>query len=105
MTTKRDDDAVSALREVAESLLLTQRAMASDVAEMASAVVENTKATEQVGNLLVEAVSRLDATIDKLDAMEGRLGRYLQDAAKQQSGIRVVEERLRVLEGGLSGQR
>lgn len=100
-----DKDLAGALREVSESLLATQRVMASDVADMAAAITENTKATEQIGSLLVEAVSRLGAAIDKLDTMEERLGRYLQDAAKQQSGIRVVEERLRVLEGGLSGQR
>lgn len=96
-------DALVALREVAESLLLTQRAMGNDVADMASAVTENTKATEQVSNLLIEAVSRLGAAIDKLDTMEERLGRYLQDAAKQQSGIREVDSRLKAVELRLVG--
>lgn len=96
-------DALVALREVAESLLLTQRAMGNDVADMASAVTENTKVTEQVSNLLIEAVSRLGAAIDKLDTMEERLGRYLQDAAKQQSGIREVDSRLKAVELRLVG--
>lgn len=89
-----------ALREVAESLLSTQKAMAEDVAEMASAITENTKATEQLGNLLVEGIGRLGAAIDKLVALEERFGTYVQDAAKQQSGIRDVDRRLRLLEGG-----
>ncbi len=105
MSDHTKQDPLVALREVAELLLLAQRSMASDIAEMASAVTETTKATEQVGNMLVEAVSRLGGCIDKLDAMEDRLGRYLQDAAKQQSGIRDVDKRLRVLEGGLRGER
>ncbi len=96
MTTKAN--AIQALTEVAESLALTQRELGQDVADMAAAVVENTKATEQVSNLLVEAVSRLGSAIDKLGELEGRLGRYLNDTAKQESGIRQVDERLRKLE-------
>lgn len=98
MTDQPKPDPLVALRETAELLLLTQRTMGSDIADMASAVTENTKATEQVSNLLVEAVSRLGAAIDKLDIMEERLGRYLQDAAKQQSGIREVDRRVKELE-------
>ncbi len=96
MTTKAN--AIQALTEVAETMALTQRELGNDIADMASAVVENTKATEQVSNLLVEAVSRLGATIDKLVELEGRLGRYLTTAEKQESGIRQVDARLRNLE-------
>ncbi len=98
MSDQTKPDPLVALREVAELLLLTQRTLASDIAEMASAVTENTKATEQIGNLLVEAVQRLGGAVDKLDTMEERLGRYLQDAAKQQSGIRDVDRRLKQVE-------
>lgn len=97
-------EAAVALREVAESLLTTQKAMSEDVADMAAAIVENTKATEQLGNLLVEAIGRLGGAIDKLVALEERFGRYVQDSAKQQSGIRQVDERLRQLEKTL-GER
>ncbi len=96
MTTK--PNAVQALTEVAETLALTQRELGSDIADMAAAVLENAQATEQVSNLLVEAVSRLGAAIDKLGELEARLGRYLTTAEKQESGIRQVDARLRNLE-------
>jgi hypothetical protein len=95
-----DKDPIEALREVAESLLLTQQAMSEDVADMAAAITENTKATEQLGNLLVEGIGRLGAMMDEHKLLQERIGAYVQDAAKQQSGIRDVDRRLRVLEGG-----
>jgi hypothetical protein len=105
MTRAEELEAITSLREVAECLLDTQKAMGEDVAEMASAITENTKATEQLGNLLVEGIGRLGSAIDKLVSLEERFGAYVQDSAKQQSGIRDVDRRLRVLEGGVGGER
>jgi hypothetical protein len=120
--TKEETDAIVALRETAECLLLTQQEMGRDIADMASAVTELTTTSENLVNglhsvkLLELAVTQLGETVTaytgKLGALfdeqretSERLGRYLQDAAKQQSGIRQVEARLRVLEGGQVGER
>lgn len=88
-------DPIEALREVAESLLLTQQALAEDVADMAAAITENTKATEQLGNLLVEGIQRLGAMMDEHKLLQERVGSYIKDAAKQQSGIREVDQKLK----------
>lgn len=120
MTTKLEP--TDALRETAECLLLTQREMASDVADMAAAVVsaseaserllaalgvidELKRAVEQVGEALPFLTRKLGELFDQQQETQAQLGRYIQDAAKQSSGIRQVEARLRLLEGGRSEQR
>lgn len=116
------DDVTGALRETVEAVMATQKAMGEDVAEMASAVTELTstaeklinalasidelaRAVEQLGNTVTTYTGKLGALYDAQTETAERLGRYLQDAAKQQSGIRDVDKRLRVLEGGAVGER
>lgn len=105
------------LREVAEALLSTQKAMGEDVAEMAAAVTELAqtgeqlvkalgsidelrRSVEQLGEMMHAYTSKMGELHDQQVETAAQLGRYLQDAAKQQSGIRDVDRRLRLLEGG-----
>ncbi len=87
-----------ALREVSESLLITQRRMAEDIAEMNSVVVEHTLGSAQLGDAVLTAISRMGAMFDRLEELEARFGRYLQDQEKNQSSVREVDRRLRLVE-------
>ncbi len=109
------------LREVAESLLSTQKAMGDDVAEMALAVTALTENSEalikalgdikeltgsvaQLGEMMHAYTSKMGELHDQQVETAAQIGRYIQDAAKQQSGIRDVDRRLRAIEGGV-GER
>lgn len=129
-----DQDPIVALRETAECLLLTQREMASDVAEMATAVTEQAqtaerlsdalgvvdelkRAVEQLGealpglSVLPHLTGKLAELFDAHKELQSQVGRYITDASKQESGIRHVDERLKELErrlqlpGATHGQR
>ena len=95
---EKQDPAVVALREVAEAMLITQQEMGRDIADMAAVVVEHTQSTAILADAVLTATSRLGVALDKLEELEKRFGSYVQDTAKQQSGIRQVDERLRALE-------
>lgn len=96
------DPSVVALREVIEALMATQREMGRDIADMASVIVEHTQSTAILADAVLSATSRLGIALDKLEELEKRFGSYVQDTAKQQSGIRQVDERLRSLEAKLA---
>lgn len=115
-------DTTGALREVSESLLATQKLMAEDVADMAEAVTELTKATEgianamssidelrraveQLGDTVVSYTGKLGQLYDAQAETTAQLGRYISDVSKQQSGIREVDKRLRALEERPGGER
>ncbi len=114
---------VAALRETVEAVMVVQKAMGDDVADMAQAVTELTKTAEALANALSDikeltnSVAQLGEMMHAYTAKMGELhdqqvetsaqiGRYIQDAAKQQSGIRDVDRRLRAIEGGAArGER
>ncbi len=117
MTTEAPDPVVS-LRETAECLLITQREMGEDVAQMAQSVTELTnttealanamgtldelrRAVEQLGEMMAMFTGKVGQLYDQQRETAEQIGRYIQDAAKQQSGIRDVDRRLRAIEGGL----
>lgn len=117
----RPVEPIDALRETVEAVMATQKELGSDVAQMAQAVTELTetaeklvnalasidelrRAVEQLGETVVAYTGKLGQLYDAQEETSAQLGRYLQDAAKQQSGIRDVDRRLRAIEGGL-GQR
>ncbi len=104
--------------EVVECCALTQREMGEDVAQMQQAVTELTttaeaivnrldvldelrRAVEQLGDAVTSYTGKLGALYDLQRETSEQLGRFIQDAAKQQSGIRDVDRRLRAIEGGL----
>jgi hypothetical protein len=105
-------DPIVALRETAELLLLTQKEMGRDVADMAMAVTEQAqtaetmanaigtidelrRAVEQLGDAFLEYPKRLAEIFDAQRELQAQLGRFITDASKQQSGIRQVDQRLR----------
>ncbi len=90
--------ATEGLREASESLLVTQRRIADDIAEMNATVVEHTTGSAQLGDAVLTAIGKLGEMFDRLEELEARFGRYLQDQEKQQSGIRDVDKRLRLVE-------
>lgn len=109
------------LVEVTECLALTQRELTEDVAGMAQAVTELAstaesiasslgqlqelrRALEQMGELMHAYTGKVAELFDEQRALASRFGAYVNDAAKQQSGIRQVDERLKQLEATL-GQR
>ncbi len=111
-------DPVVSLRETAECLLITQREMGEDVAQMAQSVTELTSTTEslanalgsidelrrsveQLGELMHAYTSKMGELYDQQKETSEQIGRYIQDAARQQSGIRDVDRRLKAIEGGL----
>ena len=123
-----DQDPIVALRETAECLLLTQKELGKDVADMAQAVTELTitseklanalgvldelkRAVENVGEVIPEYTKKLAELFDAQREQQLQIGRYITDQSKQQSGIREVDQRLKELElrvqapGGLVGQR
>lgn len=108
-------DAIGALREVVECLAITQKEMGRDIAESAQAATELSEATEklsnalgtidelrraveQLGDTVVTYTSKLAELFDQQRETASLIGRYINDAAKQQSGIRDVDHRLRKLE-------
>jgi chromosome segregation ATPase len=108
-------DSIEALRETAELLLLTQREMGRDVADMAQAVTELTKTSEQMANALSsidelrraveqrgdvmgEYPKKLAELFDAQREQQAQIGRYIADQSKQQSGIRQVDQRVKELE-------
>jgi cob(I)alamin adenosyltransferase len=123
--------AMGALRETSECLLQTQKAFGGDVADMAAAVVDLSEtaekmvkalgtidelktAVEQLGETMLIYPKKLAELFDAQSELQGQVGRYITDAAKQQSGIRQVDKTLREhleeherlkLEPVLSGQR
>jgi ABC-type transporter Mla subunit MlaD len=120
-----EQESTSTLREVAESLLATQKMFGEDIADMATAVTELSitgerlagalsnvdelkRAVEQLGETVVAYTGKLGALFDSMHDLNERFGRYVQDAAKQQSGVRDVDRRLQLLEangGARNGQR
>jgi chromosome segregation ATPase len=108
-------DPIEALRETAELLLLTQKEMGRDVADMAMAVTELTKtseqmanalgnidelrrAVEQLGDVMGEYPRKLAELFDAQREQQAQIGRYIADQSKQQSGIRQVDQRVKELE-------
>jgi predicted RNase H-like nuclease (RuvC/YqgF family) len=103
-------DPIEALRETAELLLMTQQEMGRDVADMAMAVTELTKTSEQMANALgtldelkraVEQLGdvmgeyrKLAELFDAQREQQAQIGRYIADQSKQQSGIRQVDKTL-----------
>lgn len=100
-----NQDPIVALREAAEAMLITQREMGRDIADMAAVVVEHTQSTAVLADAVLTATSRLGIALDKLEELEKRFGSYVQDTAKQESGIRQVDARLKALEQELGGKR
>ena len=109
------------LLEVIETLALTQREVSEDVAQMSQAVTELAvtsetiavslgqlqelrRALEQMGELMHAYTGKVAELFDEQRALATRFGAYVNDSAKQQSGIRQVDERLKQLEATL-GQR
>ena len=103
--TEKQDPVVVALREVAEAMLITQQEMGRDIADMAAVVVEHTQSTAILADAVLNATSRLGIALDKLEELEKRFGAYVQDTAKQESGIRQVDARLKALELEFGGKR
>ncbi len=58
-------------------------------------LTESSKQNEQAALAVTEATRRLGAMFDRIDAMEKRLGAYITDQAKHDSGVRTVDARLK----------
>lgn len=87
--------AVDGLRGTAETLLATQKRITEDVAEMSAAVVEATETTAMLADAVQTAVSRLGSLFDRMEDMEGRMGRYIADQAKQDNLVAVLRSEVR----------
>ncbi len=106
---------VDRLAEVVEVLHLTQKELSEDVAQMAQAVTALTETTEliankldtldelrraveQLGELMHAYTGKVAELFDEQRSLAHRFGAYVTDTAKQQSGIRQVDERLKALD-------
>lgn len=85
-------------RALLEAMHQYQRRQGEDLAECAQAVVEMGHAAENQTNAILAAVAKLGEVYDKVAELDARLGRYIQDAARERSGVRDVDKRLRLIE-------
>jgi hypothetical protein len=72
-----------------------------DSAESAAAITECSKSMEQMALVVSEMSGVLAQLHDEVRLLNSRLGAYINDAAKERSGVRDVDRRLRAVENKL----
>ena len=82
-------------RRLLEDITSYQRHLGETLADCLAAIVDVGETHKQTALTLSSVTNKLAETVDRISELEHRLGRYLTDQAKYDSGVRAVDQRLR----------